>query len=197
MATWRVLQILVLIVSASVPRALPGAQLKVHFDAIKRVLMEQVFTDNGRSYLTGDPGSHCNYAFLEHPRVMADGKRLRVTAHFSGRMAVEISGSCVGPGEAFNVSISGVPAYKEGVFYLDEVQIEPSEGFYANLIRAALGDALLQSLKYPVLEEVRELARQASTQGHYEIHIPSLKVDSIRIEPKAIVFSFDFNVEVR
>ncbi len=189
--------LLLLIVTLSTPEPIPAAELKIDYAALRTFLLEKIFTDNGRYYLAGDPTSLCNYALLENPRVSEHDGRLQVTTYFRGRTAVEISGSCVGPGQAFDVSMTGVPVYKDGTLRLDDVQVQPTERLYSGLIRAFLGDTLVQSLRYPLFLEVQELARQASARANYDIRVPRLSVDAIRVQPEAIVFFFDFTMEVK
>lgn len=188
----------VLILGLSVPaQSLPAAELTVHYTAMRTFLLEQVFTDQGRHYLTGSPRSHCQYAFLTDPRVTAQGERLRITAHLTSRAAVELGDSCFGPQETVEVSVTGIPRYREGTLYLDQVELEAAESLYVEVVQALLGDALSHALRYPLLSEVQTLARQASAQSRYDISVSNLRVDAIRVAPEATVFSFDFRMDVR
>lgn len=84
--------------------------------------------------------------------------------------------------------MTGVPMYKDGVLYLDNVWLESADQLYSDLIRTFLGDTVTQSLRYPLFEEMQRLTRQASEQDNYEIRVPSLSVEAIRVTPGAIVF---------
>ncbi len=71
------------------PGLLSASELRVHYQTLEKLLLQQVFNESGRRYLNGDLSSRCNYAYLENPRVMAQADRLRITAHFSARAAVD------------------------------------------------------------------------------------------------------------
>jgi hypothetical protein len=90
-----------------------------------------------------------------------------------------------------------VPVYRDGVLRLEQTQLEPADGLYGGLIRAVLGDALEQSLQYPLLQDLQRFARKASMQSPYEVRMRDLNVHTIRVETEAIVLMFDFSMEVR
>ncbi len=115
-----------------------------------------------------------------------------MTANFSGRAAATLLGECVGPAEAFRVSATGVPVYRQGVLRLNDVKVDHANPLYADLIRA-----FLESLQYSLVEDVQQLAQQVSETGEYEMRVPTLSVHTIRVGAEAIVFSFDIAVQVR
>jgi hypothetical protein len=182
----------VLIFVLLMPGLLSASELRLHYQALENLLRRQVFTESGRHYLIGNLGSRCTYAYLENPRMMAQANRFRITANFSGRAAATLLGECVGPAEAFNVSATGVPVYRQGVLRLNEVKVEHSNPLYADLIRT-----FLESLQYSLVEEVQKLAQRVSETGDYEMRVPTLSVHAIRVDVEAIVFSFDIAVQVR
>lgn len=179
------------------PATTVGAELRVYYSALEALLREQVFTDGGRAYVVGDRKTRCNYAYLEKPQVGAQKAQLRVRAHFDSLTALELGGDCVGPAQAFDVSMTGVPVYRDGVLRLEQTQLEPADGLYGGLIRAVLGDALEQSLQYPLLQDLQRFVRKASMQSPYEVRMRDLDVYTIRVEAEAIVFMFDFIMEVK
>ncbi|MEE8634818.1 MAG: hypothetical protein V3T12_02280, partial [Acidiferrobacterales bacterium] len=168
-----------------------------YYSALEALLRDQVFTDGGRAYVVGDRKARCNYAYLEKPQVGAHKAQLRVRAHFDSLTALELGGDCVGPVQAFDVSMTGVPVYRDGVLRLEQTQLEPADGLYGGLIRAVLGDALEQSLQYPLLQDLQRFARKASMQSPYEVRMRDLDVHTIRVEAEAIILMFDFSMEVR
>jgi hypothetical protein len=174
------------------PGLLSASELRLHYQALEKLLRRQVFTESGRHYLIGNLGSRCTYAYLANPRVTPQADRLRITADFRGRAAATLLGECVGPAEAFNVSATGVPVYRQGVLRLNDVKVDHSNPLYADLIRA-----FLESLQYSLVEEVQKLAQQVSGTGGYEMRVPTLSVHTVRVGVEAIVFSFDIAVQVR
>src|SRR5580658_7157428 len=87
-----------------------AADLELRYGALERLIAEQLFTQDGRRYVRGTPDTHCQYAYLEAPHLNAaagDGGagRLKVTAKFSGRSAVDVFGRCMGMGDSFDLTI--------------------------------------------------------------------------------------------
>ncbi len=184
--------VVMLICALLMPGWLSASELRLYYQALDKILRQQVFTESGRHYLIGNLSSRCTYAYLENPRVMAEANRLRMTANFSGRAAATLLGECIGPAEAFRVSATGVPVYKQGMLRLNDVKVEHANRLYADLIRA-----FLESLQYSLVDEVQQLAQQASEKSNYQIRVPTLSVNAIRVGAEAIVLSFDISVQVR
>ncbi len=77
------------------------AELELRYAAIERVIADQLFSQEGRLYVRGNKATKCKFAYLESPHVGAMDGRLRVTARFSGRTALDMFGGCVGLGDSF------------------------------------------------------------------------------------------------
>ena len=61
-----------LIFAAAVPSL--AADIELRFDALERIIAEQVFTQDGRKYVRGTPATKCQFAYLEKPHIgSADG----------------------------------------------------------------------------------------------------------------------------
>jgi hypothetical protein len=73
-----------------------SAELELRYAAIERVIAEQLFSQDGRLYVRGNKTTRCKFAYLESPHVGAADGRLRVSARFSGRTALDMLGGCVG-----------------------------------------------------------------------------------------------------
>ena len=69
-----------------------GAELELRYAAIERVIADQLFSQDGRLYVRGNKTTRCKFAYLESPHVGAADGRLRVSARFSGRTAVDMMG---------------------------------------------------------------------------------------------------------
>ncbi len=93
--------------------------------------------------------------------------------------------------------MTGVPVYRDGVLRLEQTRLEPADGLYGGLIRAVLGDVLEQSLQYPLLQDLQRFVRKVSMQSPYEVRMRDLDVHTVRVEAEAIVFMFDFSMDVK
>jgi hypothetical protein len=173
-------------------------ELSIHFSALQRILAEEVFTQDGRRYVKGTKETRCNFAYLEHPGIGADGGRLRVRARFSGRSALDVFGKCVGLGDAFDVNITGTPHYQDGFIGLKDVVVDGSgrDGFYIRRVCAALKRSLERDFRYPAAGEARRVI-EASSSPSYRRQVERFHVSAIRVAPEALILTLDFALSVR
>jgi hypothetical protein len=173
-------------------------ELMVHFTALKRVLADEMFTQDGRRYVRGTKDNRCNYAYLENPNLEADNGRLRVKARFSGRTAWDVFGRCVGLGDAFDVRITGTPQYRDGFIGLRDVSVDPGgrDSYYIRRVSAALKRSLERDLRYPAAEEARRVFAASSSPASRR-QLGCFNVIAIRVTPDALVLTLDFALSVR
>jgi len=109
-----------------------AVELRLQFGALERMLTEQLFTQEGRGYVHGSKTTKCDFAYLERPQIRGEDGKLRITARFTGRKALNLVGQCVGLGDAFDVVITAIPQYKSGNIGLQEVKVASAgrSGFY-------------------------------------------------------------------
>lgn len=119
----------------------PGAhaqEMEVRFsaDLLTRLSQHTLFAHyKGRLYLEGNESERCRYAFLEYPQITFDPPRVVLKAHLSARKGKMILGSCVGPGESFNVEVSATPEHTETSIVFDDIQLIADKNVYNKLIR--------------------------------------------------------------
>jgi hypothetical protein len=173
-------------------------ELSIGFTALERMLAQEVFTQDGRRYLRGAKDNRCNFAYLENPGVGADNGRLRMTARFTGRTALDVFGKCVGLGDAFGVTITAVPQYRDGFVGLREVAVAAHgrETFYSRRVAAALRRSLERDFRYPVAEEVRRMVEGSSSPAYCR-QLGRFNVTAIRVAPDALVLTLDLALSVR
>src|SRR4051812_24450134 len=116
---------------AGVP-AIADVQLQIQHSVIKKILNEQVFTDDGRKYVKANRLARCSYAYLEDPDIGEDHGRLKIRARFSGRSGRNFFGQCIGLGDSFRLAIFATPYYRDGSVYLKDVAVasEDKDGIY-------------------------------------------------------------------
>ena len=143
-----------------------GTELAIHFTAIRKILAQLVFTQDGKKYLRGTPTTKWNFAYLENPQISGDNGMLRVNARFSGRLALDVFGKCIGLGDSFEASITALPYYQDGVLRLKNVQVvgKGRDGFYIRRVCSALAESLRTQFKYRLLDDV-QLIWSASKMG--------------------------------
>ncbi len=174
-----------------------AAELLIGYRAIEKTLLTQVFTSDGRKFLVGASSAGCTHAFLDTPRVTPQGERLQVSARFHSSAGVEISGDCVGAGDEFDVWMSGVPTYRDGVLFLDQIRVQTPNKPYGDLARNLLAQTLPKMLRYPLLQEVRKKAAAESQQGPYQISVSRLDVGRITLGADQLSIPFELSLSLR
>lgn len=180
--------------------AAAGAELHIRFDALKRMLSEQAFTQDGRRYVRGSKQAHCNFAYLESPDIGGQDGRLRINARFTGRTALDVFGGCVGLGDAFDVTILATPLYKDGNLGLRDVQVAQSQGrtsLYIRRVCSAMKHSLETDFRYPVAAEAKRILEEPGTQPNYPRDLRRFTVTDIRVSGDSLVLGLDFELSVR
>jgi hypothetical protein len=170
-----------------------SVELQIEFKALERILAEQVFTEEGRRYVKGDPANRCNFAYLEDPKVDADAERLRIRAKFTGRSSLNVLRQCVGLGDAFHVTITAKPVYKDGNLRLADVSATGDRtGFYIRRVCTALASSLGSEFKYPVEAEARRVLEEGGKR-----QVRGFKVPNVWVSADALVLAVDFELRVK
>ena len=197
---WAALVTLVRLIGAAplAPTA-HAVDLKIQFGALERMLGEQVFTQDGRRYVHGTATTKCNFAYLEKPSVQGDGGKLRFRARFTGRSALNMFGQCVGLGDAFTVTITAAPIYKDGSIGLTQVTAasEDHTGFYVRNVCVALSSSLGRDFKYPIAAAAKSALEDPGPQPGYKRELRNFQVTGIRVADDALVLSLDFELTVK
>ena len=179
-----------------------GAELELRYAAIERVIADQLFSQDGRLYVRGNKTTRCKFAYLESPHVGAADGRLRVSARFSGRTALDMLGACVGLGDSFDFTMIASPVVKNGALALKEVQVStPRDSFYIRRVRQALISSFSRDFKIEVRDQARRLLEQppaqASPKPFYQRELASFDLRDVRVQPDALVLVMDFRLVVK
>jgi hypothetical protein len=181
-----------------------GAELEIHYTAIQKVLAQEVFTQDGRRYVRGNPATKCSFAYLEHPELRGDGGRLSLKARFTGRSALDVFGRCIGLGDSFDVYISALPYYHNQSIGLKDVRVEsrapqgaPRTGYYVRRVCAALGDSLRRQFEYRVGDQARRILEQTAPGAVYRQELLDFNVPQLQVMPDALIVTVDFKLAVK
>src|SRR6185437_2212926 len=82
---------LIFALPAMLPTSARAIELNISPQALERTLNKQLFTQEGRYYFKGKPGSAC-YAYAEDPKVSFNGDR--IVAHV--KLGTSLHGACLG-----------------------------------------------------------------------------------------------------
>src|ERR1019366_9331507 len=178
------------------------AELELRYAALERVIADQLFSQEGRLYVRGNKATKCKFPYLESPHVGALDGRLRVTARFSGRTALDMFGGCVGLGDSFDFTLIAVPVVKNGALAFNEVNVSTQrDSFYIRRVRQALTSSFSHDFKIEVRDQARHLLEQGPAQGApkplYQEELASFDLRDVRVQPDAVVLVMDFRLVVK
>jgi hypothetical protein len=189
----------VLTIAALLTPAARAAELHLQFSALERILAQQVFTQEGRRYLCGNPTEKCNFAYLESPRIDAQQGKLRIRARFSGRSSLNMLGQCVGLGDAFSVVITARPVYQDGAIRLRDVAVasDGKSGFYIRRVCSALSTSLDHDFRYPIESGARRLLEHPGASSGYPREMRRFDIPEIRTSESPLILVIDFELTVK
>jgi len=179
--------------------AAAATELAIHFTAIRRILAEQVFTQEGRKYVKGTPAARCSFAYLENPEIRGENGILNVKARFTGRSALDVFGRCIGLGGSFNALITAVPYYQDGLIRLKDVRVASPDrdSYYIRRVRTALAESLRSQFTYRVLEDARKILEPHREKAPYRQELVKFHVPAIRVTADALVLTLEFTLAVK
>jgi hypothetical protein len=174
-------------------------ELRIHHSLIRKMLAEQVFTDDGRKYVKASRAETCNYAYLEHPEIDAHNGQLRIRARFTGRSGRGIFGRCISIGDSFTAVIYATPYYDDGSIRIKDVRVESADadGFYIRSVRSSLATSLPRQFSYRIYEDAKRILEEPPANAGWKQSMASFGVPQIRVTDTAIVLVLDFIVDVK
>ena len=174
-----------------------AADLELRFTALERMIAEQMFTQEGKRYVKGNATTKCQFAYLESPKLGADADRLKITARFSGRTALDMFGKCVGLGDSFDLTLTALPVPKDGAIALENVKVSTAkDSYYIRLVRAALEQSFHKEFKVEVREQARKLLEQAGS-GAYGREMSGFDLNGVRVVANALVLVVEFKLVIK
>jgi hypothetical protein len=178
-----------------------SADIELRYAALERLIAEQLFTQDGRRYVRGTPSTPCQFAYLEAPRLSspagADG-RLKVTAKFSGRSAVDVFGRCMGMGDSFDLTILASPVARKGVIAMDDVHVTTAkDSYYIRHVRSALTESFGKDFKIDIRDQAKKLLEQPAGNSTYKQELSDFDLSAVRVTPEALVLVVEFKLVVK
>ena len=179
-----------------------ATELELRYAAMERIIADQLFSQDGRLYVRGGKTTKCVYAYLESPRVGSTGGRLRVSARFSGRTALDMFGRCVGLGDSFDFTLIASPVVRNGALALTKVNIStPRDSYYIRRVRQALVGSFSKTFKIEVRDQARRLVEQpplaADAKPLYQRELARFDLTDVRAQSDALVLVIDFRLVVK
>lgn len=176
--------------------AASAGKLEVAYTSMERVIVKTFLTEGGRRYLQGSPGEDCAYAFIQEPRVSAAGGRLQMTFLFAGRAGTQVAGRCVGAGDNFDITVSGVPRYADGEFYLEATRFESEHTLY-EVFAPLIESQLTPLLRIRARQHVESYVAELTARGAGIVQLESMDIPSIELGPSSAAIDAEFLITVR
>jgi len=168
--------------------------LVIESTAIEKKLREQFFTDKGRFWINN--ADACNQSWLESPKVTALAGRLRIGVFFSGRVGASVGGQCMGGADAFNVTASGKPFFRDGRLGVEDIRIDSiSKEIYRPLLQPVFGSMVPKALDINLKETV--VALMAGRTAPYEVQINELIATEVTADADRVNVKLQFDLRVR
>jgi hypothetical protein len=175
-----------------------GADLVLRYAAMERLIAEQLFTQDGRRYVRGTAADKCKFAYLEAPHIGADNGRLKVSAKFSGRSAVDVFGRCVGLGDSFDLTILAAPVARKGAIALDSVTVSTvKDSYYIRRVKAALAQSFGKELKIEVADQAKKLLEQPNEKATFKQELTDFSLTGVQVTGDALVLVVEFRLVVK
>jgi hypothetical protein len=169
----------------AVPAA--AADIEISYTSLERIIVERMMTEGGRYYMEGTPSDTCQYAFVQEPKVDSEGGRLRIRVLFAGSAGKLVGERCVGLGDNFDLEVTGVPTYSEGVFFLDALKIQAPDTAYFKIVAPLIEKSMAEKLRYPLRERLDYAASWVSSNtSSGKISLDSLQIEEIEVGEASI-----------
>jgi len=184
-------------VSTLGPPVADAAEVTLSHAALERVVWQVMLTEGGRAYFEGGLDDTCRYAFVQEPKVSGANGRLHVRFLFSGRAGAQVGERCVGPGDTFDLVVSGVPALSRGELYLEDLRVEAPDTAYFRLVSGLVESQLRQRLRYPLKQDLDRIAATVGAPAGYSMSVESLEMSQVQVDADALRVSLDVGLSIR
>jgi hypothetical protein len=192
----------ILLLLTATTTAAQATEIQLSYQVLERLIAQQAFTDEGRKYVRGARTSKCSFAYLENPRISAaPAGRVAIKAKFTGRSAIDMFGHCVGVGDAFHLTVFGVPIFDKGKVSFKDISVETErDSFYIRKVRQALMQSLSRQFEYNLQNDAKTLLegrQQIEPNPLYKREMIKFDVTQIRPTDNALVLTVDFVLAVK
>jgi hypothetical protein len=185
-----------MIAASSVPANAIG--INISSQALERTLNKQLFTQDGKYYFKGKPGSAC-YAYAEDPTVSFNGDRVVVHVKAHAKLGTSLHGACLGVVLNTEGDVSVLPDGQGETIGFRDARVEHlSESRELNFfLEPFLSRKLPQQMKVNAAELLRQVLSKSMETTGYEMHLDDLKIHSMQVTGPNLAVDFDGNLSVK
>jgi hypothetical protein len=172
-----------------------GSEISIQNTALQKMLMSELFIDEGRYNLLAP--TRCQYAYLDSPVVTVSQGRVRIQVRLSGKLAMEVADQCVGSrSDVVRVAISGRPTFSGEKLVLTDIKVdEVSNEGYRILLQQFLESAIPRAIEIDVREGLQRIL--SDRQSTYEVVVTRLAVTDLRAENNQLQARLTFALTAR
>src|ERR1700742_3490828 len=193
------LRAIALILAALTLLAAPAKaiDLKISPQALERTLNKQLFTQDGKYYFKGKPGSAC-YAYAEEPKVSFNGDRVVVHVKAHAKLGTTLHGTCLGVALNTEGDVSVLPDGQGETIGFRDARVERlSESREMNFFLVPfLSGKLPQQMKVNAADLLKQLLSKSMESTGYEMQLDTLKIHSMQVQGPVLAVDFDGGVSV-
>jgi len=176
------------------PAAGAESELAISNTAMRKMLMDQLYTDRGKYHLLR--GSPCQFAYLDSPAVNISRGRVSVRTRLTGLLGMEGASGCVGSPESFDVTVSGRPYFSGEFIGLTDIRVDHvSNELYKIVLQNFLDLAFPRALEINLRQGVQQLI--SDQRSSYEVIVSRLGVTNLTADNNVVHANVSFSVLAR
>lgn len=185
-------------VSALLATPAKAIELNISSQALERTLNKQLFTQDGKYYFKGKPGSAC-YAYAENPKVSFNGDRVVIHVKAHAKLGTSLHGSCLGVALNTEGDVSVMPDGEGETIGFRDARVEHlSESRELNFfLEPFLSSKLPQQMKVNAAELLRQVLSKSMETTGYDMKLDVLKIHSMQVSGSNLAVDVDGNLSVK
>ncbi len=171
----------------------------LHYSAIEKILLQEVFNQEEKHFLFGGPEFPCMSAYLSQPVISSEGVRLKLRTLFRGSMAQEYADGCLGVSEEFPVAMTGTPHFQDGTLTLKDVRYSDESRVpqFSEYLSAFVNHELQGVFRYELTRAVDSLIAENQNLIPYHLELSNLDITQIAVLEDRLALQVEFSILLR
>ena len=167
------------------------SQITISDSAIRKILIDQLYTDNGKYHLLR--ASPCQFAYLESPVVVVLRGRVHLRTRLTGMLGAESATGCNGTPESFHVTISGRPYFSGEFLGLSDLRVDDAPtDLYKVVLQSFLDSALPRAMQINLREGLEQML--AAQGAAYDVSVEKIQVSDLSADNDHIRLDLSFSL---
>lgn len=176
------------------PAAGAESEITISNTAMRKMLMDQLYTDRGKYHLLR--GSPCQFAYMESPTVSISRGRVSLSTRLTGLLGMDGAGGCIGSPESFDVTVSGRPYFSGEYLGLTDMRVDQvSNELYRIVLQNFLDLALPRALEINLRQGLQQLI--SDQRSSYEVSVSRLVVNNLTADNNRLHANVSFALSAR